>query len=120
MKSTNNEEVVFESETQAEVDITCTGTTTQTTTQSMLENSCNLTPSTIPMTATRLNPFAKTRTPLNDSSKSIINELEEKISSSGKAVKEKDSWKPTPTRKLTKTKVSNGTPTSSIGSFFNK
>lgn len=120
MKSTNiestnidssNNDIIFESDTQR------TENTTQgisLTKSQALDDSCNLTPSTIPMTATRLNPFHKSRTPLNDSSKSIINELEEKISSSGKQVKEKDTWRPTPTRKLTKSKVSNGTPTLSF------
>jgi hypothetical protein len=100
-------EIVFESETQP-VDMTIPSTADVT---------CIM-PSALPMT--RLNPFHKARTPLNDSSKSIINELEEKINSSAKAAKEKDSWKPTPTRKLTKSKVSNGTPSNSINSFFGK
>ncbi len=111
-KSTSIEpsnDIVFESETQP----------VDTTIPSTADVSC-ITPSALPITMTRLNPFHKARTPLNDSSKSIINELEEKINSSAKAAKEKDSWKPTPTRKLTKSKVSNGTPSSSINSFFGK
>ena len=114
MPATND--VVFESETQAK---TQEVTSSLIDTTSTLDSSC-LTPSAIPLTATRLNPFHKVKTPLQDSSKSIINELEEKMNSSAKQTKEKDSWKPTPTRKLIKSKVSNGTPTSSINSFFNK
>jgi len=109
-------DVVFESETQAK---TQEVTSSLIDTTSTLDSSC-LTPSAIPLTATRLNPFHKVKTPLQDSSKSIINELEEKMNSSAKQTKEKDTWKPTPTRKLIKSKVSNGTPTSSINSFFNK
>ena len=99
-----------------------------------ISSSC-LTPTALPATAasTRLNPFAakgansRTATPLNDSSKSIINEIEEKMSKRGSASaaagKDKDAWKPTPpTKKLIKSKVSSGlTPTgasSGINSFF--
>lgn len=114
IESTNieatNTDIIFESETQQ---------AENTTMPSTFEASC-VTPSAIPLTATRLNPFHKARTPLNDSSKSIINELEEKINLSAKSSKEKDSWKPTPTRKLTKSKLSTGTPTSSVNSFFGK
>jgi len=80
-----------------------------------------LTPSAIPLTTTRINPFLPKNkgTPLNDASKSIINEIEEKINKQS-ASKEKDTWKPTPTRgKLTKSKLSsNSTPTSTINSFI--
>lgn len=77
---------------------------------------------TIPSNTPRLNPFAKSGASArfnagsNESPKSILNEIEEKLTKSSN--KEKDTWKPTPTRKLTKSKVS-GTP-SNIGSFFNK
>lgn len=70
----------------------------------------------------RLNPFAKAgasarfNTPSSDTPKSILNEIEEKLMTKS-SNKEKDTWKPTPTRKLTKSKLS-GTP--GIGSFFNK
>ena len=70
----------------------------------------------------RLNPFAKAgasarfNTSSNDSPKSILNEIEEKLLAKSSS-KEKDTWKPTPARKLTKSKLS-GTP--GIGSFFNK
>jgi hypothetical protein len=81
----------------------------------------NLTPSAIPLTTTRINPFLPKNkgTPLNDASKSIINEIEEKINKQS-ASKEKDTWKPTPTRgKLTKSKLSSSsTPTSTINSFM--
>jgi hypothetical protein len=73
-----------------------------------------LTP-TIPLTATRINPFGKKATPLQDASKSIINEIEDKVNKQTLG-KDKDAWKPTPTRKLTKSKVSNNTPT--LGTFF--
>lgn len=69
----------------------------------------------------RMNPFAKSgasarfNSTSTDSPKSILNEIEEKLNKSSH--KEKDTWKPTPTRKLTKSKIS-GTP--GIGSFFNK
>ena len=83
-----------------------------------------ITPTSIPLTTTRINPFAKSGlsakarlTPLNDSSKSIINEIEEKVQKQS-ASKDKDAWKPTPTRKLTKSKLSNNTPAGSINSFF--
>lgn len=78
---------------------------------------------TMPSNTPRLNPFAKVgasarfNSGSNESPKSILNELEEKLSKS--ANKEKDTWKPTPARKLTKSKVS-GTPNTNIGSFFNK
>ncbi|CAF1034874.1 unnamed protein product [Brachionus calyciflorus] len=110
---------------------------TQSTTQKTLNNSTKITDSdsqdieieettrtpTIPSNTPRLNPFAKTgasarfNTPSNDSPKSILNQIEEKLTKSSN--KEKDTWKPTPTRKLTKSKLS-GTPGNGIGSFFNK
>jgi chromosome transmission fidelity protein 4 len=84
-----------------------------------------ITPTSIPLTGTRINPFAKSAlssaksklTPLNDSSKSIINEIEEKVQKHAANKAEKDAWKPTPTRKLLKSKLSN-TPSGSINSFF--
>ncbi|RNA00757.1 WD repeat and HMG-box DNA-binding 1 isoform X1 [Brachionus plicatilis] len=85
-----------------------------------IEDSCMRTP-TISHTP-RLNPFAKSGASArfnagsNDSPKSILNEIEEKLNKSSSG-KEKDTWRPTPTRKLTKSKLS-GTP--GIGSFFNK
>ncbi len=66
------------------------------------------TPVLTPLTATRLNPFAKnnlstkisSQTPSNDSPKSILNKIEEKVQQSGGSVaKEKDSWKPISTKK---------------------
>jgi WD40 repeat protein len=79
------------------------------------------TPTSIPLTTTRMNPFKannqsanKSAIPLNDSSKSIINEIEDKLNKQSlSASKEKDCWKPTPTRKLVKNKISNP-----ISSFF--
>lgn len=87
-----------------------------------IKPSACITPTTLPSTGTRINPFAKSqfsaKTPLNDSSKSVINEIEEKVSRQS-AQKDKDTWKPTPpTKKLTKSKVSDGTPGGSINSFF--
>jgi len=126
-ESNQNNDIIFESETQ--LDSTTSGTIKSTlNTQSVsgtLDDSLKscATPTSIPLTTTRLNPFKSSnsalKTPLNDSSKSIINELEEKINKQS-ATKEKDQWKPTPPRKLlTKNKVTT-TPTSSINSFFSK
>lgn len=90
------------------------------------------TPSAIPITATRINPFKKNEansslnasgilkkvlTPVND--KSIINEIEERINKQSASSKDKDAWRPTPLKKLSKSKVSN-TPNSSLNSFFGK
>ncbi len=95
-------------------------TSTYETTQASDVSTC-ITPTTMATNMTRLNPFAKnafsaTKTPLNDSSKSVINEIEEKLIRQQSATKEKDTWKPTPpTKKLTKNKV---TDSGSINSFF--
>jgi chromosome transmission fidelity protein 4 len=115
-------EVIFEAETTQNEAMFTNSTipaTISTNLDESIMKSC-ITPSSIPLTATRLNPFHKAKTPLNDASKSIINELEEKINKQqlSASSKEKDTWKPTPTRKLTKNKISNNTPTSSINSFF--
>lgn len=93
------------------------------------------TPSAIPLTTTRINPFANkgsaqntptllssSATNANETPKSVINTIEEKITKKNNAsssAKEKDAWKPTPTRKLVKSKVASGNNTP-IGSFFNK
>ncbi len=124
LSSTNHDQIgddiIFESENQS----TMKSSNTQLTSNCTLDDSLKscLTPTNIPLTTTRLNPFkangSAIKTPLNDASKSIINELEEKINKQS-ASKEKDQWKPTPTRKLTKSKVSN-TPTGSISSFLTK
>ena len=109
-------EVVFDEEaTQMSMQSTATATFDESLMKSTLG-----TPSALPLTATRLNPFHKAKTPLNDASKSIINELEDKINKQQQQLesKEKNTWKPTPTRKLTKSKVSTNTPTSSKSSFF--
>ena len=99
-----------------------------------LDETTYSTPSAIPMTTTRINPFKlnettsslnasgilkKVLTPLND--KSIINEIEEKINKQSATTnsKDKDAWRPTPLKKLSKSKVSN-TPNSSLSSFFGK
>lgn len=97
---------------------------------SQLMNDSVRTP-TIPLTNTRINPFAnksahKTPTIMstndgeeNNTPKSVLNMIEDKlIKRNTQSAKEKDSWKPSPIgRKLVKNKVSSGTPT--IGSFFN-
>jgi len=120
------DDIIYESENQQSTFKSTNNNTQMTGVSSTLDDSLKLciTPTTIPLTTTRLNPFkannnSAIKTPLNDSSKSIINELEEKINKQS-ASKEKDQWKPTPTRKLTKSKVSNTTPTGSIGSFLTK
>ena len=126
----NNSEEILIDETSST--LTSTKKTTQhNDTQSTITNTIDdslkscITPTSIPLTATRINPFAKSGlsakaklTPLNDSSKSIINEIEEKVQKQS-ASKEKDAWKPTPTRKLFKSKTSN-TPTGTLNSFFSK
>ena len=120
------DDIIYESENQQSTFKSTNNNTQMTSVSSTLDDSLKscITPTTIPLTTTRLNPFkannnSAIKTPLNDSSKSIINELEEKINKQS-ASKEKDQWKPTPTRKLTKSKVSNTTPTGSIGSFLTK
>lgn len=95
---------------------------------SQLSESNVNTPTTIPLTSTRINPFASRSaagSPLvvtsqnnneNNTPKSVLNLIEDKLAKrNSQLFKEKDSWKPTPTRKLVKSKVSSGTP--SIGSF---
>lgn len=90
-----------------------------------------ITPTVSTFSSTRLNPFKMnngsagscvhktTPMPLHDSSKSIIREIEDKMNKQASATKEKDSWKPTPTRKLVKPKApSSNTPMSSF--FSNK
>jgi hypothetical protein len=122
----NDTDIIFESETQLDKTAsTIKPTNTQTQVTSTLDDSLKtcLTPTSIPLTTTRLNPFktnSAVKTPLNDASKSVINEIEEKINKQS-ATKEKDQWKPTPTgkSKLTKSKVSN-TPTGTLNSFFGK
>lgn len=95
---------------------------------SQLMNESVRTP-TIPLTNTRINPFANkssTKTPTildtageeNNTPKSVFNTIEDKLlKRNTQSAKEKDAWKPTPARKLVKSKVSSGTPT--IGTFFN-
>ena len=120
--ATNDTDVIFDSENQAtEADkLTSTSKSTNFNSTALLEDSQKsfVTPTASITTASRLNPFksGSSKTPLQDSSKSIINEIEEKLNKQS-ASKEKDSWKPTPTRKLVKSKLST-TPTGSMGSFF--
>lgn len=96
--------------------------------------SMSKTPTIMPSTATRINPFASksVKTPLMMSSEtqnddnttpkySVLKDIEDKVNkrNAQSNAKDKDVWKPTPNRKLVKNKVSeNNTPT--IGSFFNK
>lgn len=108
---------------------------------SQLMNDSVRTP-TVPLAnITRINPFANkssTKTPLmmmssndagggggeeNSTPKSVLNMIEDKLikrsasTATSQSGRDKDAWKPTPNRKLVKSKVSSGTPT--IGSFFN-
>jgi chromosome transmission fidelity protein 4 len=86
-----------------------------------------LTPTAIPLTTTRINPFkvgnnsSKPTTPLNDSS--IINKIEDTLNRQNSANKDKETWKPASTNrsKLTKSKLST-TPTinSNLNSFLKK
>lgn len=113
----NDDDIIYESENQLERTATSTlkPTETQQTINSTLDESVR-TPSTI-SASSRLNPFKAVKTPLNDSSVSVINKLEKES-----ATKEKE-WKPSPTTttksKLTKSKVTN-TPTNTLSSFFGK
>lgn len=100
------------SNTNSEINITSTNDTTV------------ATPS-MPLTNTRFNPFkqnsqsAKLR---EATTPSILSEIEDKMvrNQQSKEEKKKDTWKPTPTRKLTKSKVSSGTPNANpkLDSFF--
>ena len=120
--------------------------TNQTVTSTFGETSSCLTPSSgIPLTNTRFNPFKTSNnsqhtTPIVNTAKagnsflanstvgspSVISEIEDKMLKQQHKEKEnqKDVWKPTPTRKLTKNKVTSGSsnnqPSPGLDKFFNK
>ena len=119
MRPTNDNDILFDSETQSISEKPTFASTSKSTNNndSIMMDETQKSCATPTISLPRHNPFkSATKTPLNDASKSIINEIEEKVNKQS-ASKEKDAWKPTPTRKLVKSKVSN-TPTSSINSFF--
>jgi chromosome transmission fidelity protein 4 len=133
----NNAEIVWvnNSETQQKTNNDIVSLTNQTITSTFGETSSNCTTpsSTIPLTNTRFNPFKTTQqtTPTLGkianssllSSPSVINEIEEKMLKHQNKEKEnqKDVWKPTPTRKLTKNKITgNNLPSPGLEKFFNK
>jgi hypothetical protein len=85
------------------------------------------TPSTLPMSNTRFNPFktkgtptfaTPTARPTDGTSPSILTEIEDKLNK--QQSKEKNVWKPTPTRKLTKNKTTtpNISTSSKLDTFF--
>ena len=120
--------------------------TNQTVSSTFGDTSTCLTPSLtntsgIALTNTRFNPFktsnnSQQTTPVNATVKlnsnnsigvaspSIINEIEEKILKQKEKENHKDVWKPTPTRKLTKNKVTctsnNQAASPGLDKFFNK
>jgi chromosome transmission fidelity protein 4 len=120
--SRNPDAVIITNETQRQGDDDIIPLTNQSEVSSTFGDNCltpSLSSSGIPLTNTRFNPFktsnSQQNTPnvgkcLSVASPSVINEIEEKMirQKEKENHKEKDVWKPTPTRKLTKSKVSSG------------
>ena len=135
-ESKNNSEVVWvnnkETQQTTNDDIIPLTNQTITSTYGEISSGCTTPSSTIPLTNTRFNPFKTTQqqtTPTTGkvsnsslSSPSVINEIEEKMIKHQNKEKEnqKDVWKPTPTRKLTKNKVTGNQPSPGLEKFFNK
>jgi hypothetical protein len=94
--------------------------------QASLADTSIATPSSIPMSSTRFNPFktkgtptfaTPTSRPVDGASPSILSEIEDKLNK--QQSKEKNVWKPTPTRKLTKNKTTTPNATSGkLDTFF--
>jgi chromosome transmission fidelity protein 4 len=82
---TNDDDVIIESSKKSNTQLTTQQTQIRSTFDTQSSDMDQVLTPTIPLTATRINPFGKKATPLQDASKSIMNEIEDRVNKSSQA-----------------------------------